>query len=142
MANPVSIRDSRPIACCNVVYKCIPKILAQRMHEVLPLIINKTQSSFIKGRAIEDNVPMMHELVRGYQKDEGPPRCSFNIDLTKAYDSMDWGFLFDVMAAMGFPDMFVNWVEYCVSTPHFSVVIMVDWKASSEGLGVPVCFFL
>lgn len=108
MANPASIRDSRPIACCNVVYKCIPKILAQIMHEVLPLIINKTQSSFIKGRAIEDNVIMMHELVRGYQKDEGPPRCSFNIDLTKAYDSMDWGFLFDVMAAMGFPDMFVT----------------------------------
>ena len=47
---PNTIRDFRPISCCNVSYKCITKILATRMQLVLPALINQAQSAFVKGR--------------------------------------------------------------------------------------------
>lgn len=63
---PNSIKDYRPIACCNTIYKCITKILANRMQVVLPVIIGPSQSAFIKGRSIMDNILLMQELMRGY----------------------------------------------------------------------------
>lgn len=53
----------------------------------------------------------MEELVRGYHKDEGPPRCAIKIDLMKAYDSVDWPFLFDVMRVMNFPSKYIQWIK-------------------------------
>lgn len=58
--------------------------------KVLPYLINKTQSAFIKGRSIVDNVLLMQEVVRGYHRDSGIPRCTIKVDIMKAYDSMDW----------------------------------------------------
>lgn len=50
IANPSTVKDFRPIACCTVLYKLIAKILASRLREVLPSIIYETQAGFIPGR--------------------------------------------------------------------------------------------
>lgn len=49
----------------------------------------------------------MQEIVKNYHKAEGRPRCAIKMDLMKAYDSVDWAFLFDIMAIMEFPKQFV-----------------------------------
>lgn len=126
---PSSIRDFRPISCCNVIYKCITKVLATRMPCVLPSIIDQAQSAFLKGRSIADNVLLMQELVRGYHRDGGFPRCAIKIDLMKAYDSVDWTFLFDCMICMDFPPLFVRWVRECVCSAKYSVIL----NGSMEG---------
>lgn len=87
--SPSSIHDYRPISCCNVVYKCITKVLANRLQPILPCLINQAQFSFVKGCSIVDNVLLMQELVRGYHRDDKDPRCAIKIDLMKAYDSVD-----------------------------------------------------
>ena len=61
-----SIKDYRPISCCSVIYKCITKIIANRLKQFLPVIISGNQSAFIGGRSIADNVLLVHELVKGY----------------------------------------------------------------------------
>lgn len=104
-AAPNSIKGYRPNACCNTVYKCITKILANRLQSVLPKIIGPTQSALIKGRSIMDNILPMQELVRGYHRDQGPARCAIKLDVMKAYDTVDWDFLFEVMQCMEFPFM-------------------------------------
>lgn len=56
VAVPDTMRNFRPIACCNVVYKCITKILVQRFRPYLDSIIGGQQSAFIPGRHIADNI--------------------------------------------------------------------------------------
>lgn len=50
------MRDYRPIACCNVLYKVVSKIPANRLKKLLPSIISENQSAFIKGRLLMENV--------------------------------------------------------------------------------------
>jgi len=60
-----SIKNYRPIACCSVIYnKIISKVLTNRMQGVLDSIIRESQSVFIKGRVIFDNIILSHELVK------------------------------------------------------------------------------
>ncbi|KAG5542725.1 hypothetical protein RHGRI_015741 [Rhododendron griersonianum] len=133
VAVPISMKEYRPIACCNVLYKCITKVLAKRMQGILPLIINHGQSAFLKGRSIADNILLMQELVKNYHRDEGPPRCAIKIDLMKAYDSVSWVFLSEMMVAMQFPIQFIQWVMYCVPTAWFSVSLNGNLEGFFKG---------
>ena len=63
--NPTCMNDYRPISLCSTAYKCITKIIAGRLQEVLPNLINVSQSAFIKGRKISDNILMAQELIQG-----------------------------------------------------------------------------
>ncbi|XP_024989193.1 uncharacterized protein LOC112523748 [Cynara cardunculus var. scolymus] len=87
--NASCVTDYRPIVCCNVLLKCISKIIVERIKGSLDVLISKAQSAFILGRQITDNILMAHELVAGYQKSEREPKCAFKIDIRKAYDTVD-----------------------------------------------------
>ncbi|XP_059663757.1 uncharacterized protein LOC132309469 [Cornus florida] len=86
-SNPSFLNDYRPISCCNIIYKCIAKLLASKLQLTLPHIIDTTQTAFVQGRKITDSILLAHVLLRGYHKDIGPPRCAIKIDLMKAFDS-------------------------------------------------------
>jgi hypothetical protein len=64
--NPTTVSDFRPIACCNVIYKCITKILANRLQIYLGSLVSSNQSAFIKGRSISENILLAQELLRNY----------------------------------------------------------------------------
>ncbi|GJT92150.1 RNA-directed DNA polymerase, eukaryota, reverse transcriptase zinc-binding domain protein [Tanacetum coccineum] len=74
----------RPIACCNVVYKCISKVIVNRLKEGLGSIINCNQSAFISGRKISDNILLAQEFMNGYGCRGGAQRCAFKVDIEKA----------------------------------------------------------
>ena len=86
--NPNIMRDFRPISCCSVVYKCITKILANRLQKHLPCLIGKNQSAFTKGKSILDNIFMAQEVVRGYGRSTLSLRCVIKIDIQKAFDTL------------------------------------------------------
>ena len=79
--NPSRIQEYRPISCCSVIYKCITKILANRLKKVLLDVIGPNQIVFIAERSITDNVLMAQKLVRGYGRSTLSPRCAIKIDL-------------------------------------------------------------
>ncbi|KAJ9545220.1 hypothetical protein OSB04_024927 [Centaurea solstitialis] len=91
--NATCVTDFRPISCCTVLYKCISKILVDRIKPYLDGLISRSQSAFVPGRRIFDNILMAHELVVGYHLNSGAPRCAFKIDIRKSYDMVDWNFL-------------------------------------------------
>ncbi|CAN1293082.1 LINE-1 retrotransposable element ORF2 protein [Linum perenne] len=123
VANPSQVREYRPISCCSLFYKCIAKLLAVRMQLVLPDVISASQSGFVKGRKIVDNILLAQELVRMYNRTGVSPRSTIKIDLMKAFDSVHWGYLFNMLFAMGFPDKFIGWLRACVVTASYSVSV-------------------
>ncbi|KAH9684395.1 reverse transcriptase domain-containing protein [Citrus sinensis] len=121
---PEFLSDMRPIALCNVLYKIISKMLANRMKLVLDLVISDSQSAFVPGRAITNNIiisaEIMHFLKRKWQGKNGV--AALKIDMSKAYDRIKWKFLQDMMLKMGFDAKWVALMMLCVSTVRYRVL--------------------
>ncbi|KAI9176948.1 hypothetical protein LWI28_009034 [Acer negundo] len=84
------MKDFRPISCCNTLYKIIAKIIANRIKPCLPDIISPSQSAFVAGRSIGDNILLAQELMWNYHTDIGCPRLALKVDLMKPFDMVDW----------------------------------------------------
>lgn len=106
--NAVSAKDFRPIACCTILYKIVSKILANRLKEVLDTVISANQSAFVKGRLILDNIILSHEIVKGYNRKNISPRCVVKVDIQKAFDSVEWPFLHQMLVELGFPYRYIG----------------------------------
>nr|GEX55216.1 hypothetical protein [Tanacetum cinerariifolium] len=87
VVSPSRVNDFRPISCCNVLFKCISKIIANRIKESLKVLVSANQSAFVPGRNISDNILLTQEFMHNYHLDRGPPRCAFKVDIQKAYDT-------------------------------------------------------
>ncbi|CAN1162171.1 LINE-1 reverse transcriptase homolog [Linum perenne] len=111
--NAANIRDFRPIACCNALYKCVAKVLSNRLVSCLPDVTSQNQSTFVKGRQIGDNIHLKHMS----------PRCAIKIDLRKAFDSVHIPFLLVVLKAMRFPPTFITWIKSCLQTVMLGIGI-------------------
>ncbi|GJU46490.1 RNA-directed DNA polymerase, eukaryota, reverse transcriptase zinc-binding domain protein [Tanacetum coccineum] len=61
--------------------------------------------------------------MHNYHLDRGSPRCAFKVDIQKAYDTVDWDFLKQVLLAFGFHDRMILWIMECVTTISFSISI-------------------
>ncbi|MFS7905001.1 putative RNA-directed DNA polymerase [Helianthus anomalus] len=118
-----SITDYRPISCCNTLYKCISKIISDRMKDGLADIVSINQSAFVSGRRISDNILLTQELMHNYHRKVSPPRCAFKIDIQKAYDTVEWSFLEGTLTGFGFHTKMVKWIMACVASTSFSLAI-------------------
>lgn len=133
----IEMKDFRPISCCNVIYKVISKILANRLKLILPKFIAQNQSTFVKERLLMENVLLATELVKDYLKASISPRCTLKIDISKAFDSVQWSFLLNILSALNFPEKFVHWIRLCISTASFSVQVsgeLAGYFGSQRGL--------
>nr|GEU97519.1 RNA-directed DNA polymerase, eukaryota, reverse transcriptase zinc-binding domain protein [Tanacetum cinerariifolium] len=83
---PDKVTDFRLIACCNVIYKCISKVITNRMKGLLGDYVGLNQSAFVSKRHIQDNILLSQELLKGYDRKDGPNRVAMKIDIQKAYD--------------------------------------------------------
>nr|XP_018634159.1 uncharacterized protein LOC104119208 [Nicotiana tomentosiformis] len=96
---PSTVKDHRPIACCTTVYKIISKVITKRIKSVLDGLIGHSQSAFIEGRCIIENILLSHELFKGYSRKGVSPRCALKVDLRKAYDTLE-----EIVEALGFTE--------------------------------------
>ena len=119
--NADRVEDFRPTACCNVIYKVISKIMALRLAPALLSIIDPAQAAFIQNRRMVDNIYLLQELLRQYGRKRSSPRCILNIDIRKAFDTVDWDFIHDMLQALNFPPVFISWTMTCISSTSLSL---------------------
>ncbi|KAL9689657.1 hypothetical protein QQ045_010046 [Rhodiola kirilowii] len=95
--------DYRPISCCNVTYKIVASLLAGRLKDILPDIVNPAQGAFVKDRSIVGNICLAQQLLNGYGRKNISERVAWKIDLWKAYDTIDWKFMESMLQNLKFP---------------------------------------
>jgi hypothetical protein len=124
-SNPCSVSDFRPISLCNVLYKLISKILANRLKKVLPSIISSTQSAFIPRRLITDNILAAYETMHTMQNNMWSKTgyMGLKLDMSKAYDRVKWPFLEVVMCKLDFEEGWIKMIMSCVRTVKWSVLV-------------------
>ena len=107
---PEKMSDFRPISLCDVIYKIISKVLANRLKRILPNIISFTQSAFVLGCLITDNVLVAYELLHTMHSRKKCKKGSLalKLDISKAYDRVEWPFLKGIMTKLSFPEAWIN----------------------------------
>ena len=123
--NPERLKDLRPISLCNVVYKIASKVLSNRLKVILLDIISLNQSAFVPGRMITDNVLLAYEMTHYMQTKRGGQEsfAAVKLDMSKAYDRVEWLFLKMMMDRLGFDEKWVDIIMKCVSTVTYRIKV-------------------
>jgi hypothetical protein len=107
--SPERLEDYRPISLCNITYKIISKCLVNRLRPFLNGLISETQSAFIPERLITDNAVIAFECFHKIQGSKNPndTHCAYKLDLSKAYDRVDWNFLERSLRKLDFSETWI-----------------------------------
>ena len=134
-ARPNRMTELRPISLCNVGYKIISKVLCQRLRGLLPKLISETQSAFVSGRLISDNILIAQEMFHGLRTNNAckDKFLAIKTDMSKAYDRVEWLFVKRVLLKMGFSNDWVALMMHCISSVNYKVLL----NGQSKGHIVP-----
>ena len=118
----VDIRDFRPASLVHGAIKIFAKTLSVRLTDVITELVGVHQSVFMCGQSIHDNFMMV----------QGTARClhalkissvMLKLDISKAFDSIQWPFLVEVLSAMGFSSRWIGWIYGLLTTSSTHVLI-------------------
>lgn len=120
--HPKKVADLRPISLCNVLMRILSKVMGNRLTPTLNTIISEKQSAFIEGRLLTDNALIAYE-VNHYirRKTQGKVGVAgLKVDISKAYDRLEWSFIEEMFQRFDFPALWVDRVMKCVKSVSYS----------------------
>lgn len=133
---PATFGDFRPIALCNLLYKLISKIIADRLKRALSTHISEEQFGFLEGRQIHDAIGITQELIHSI-KIHKRKAMLLKMDLVKAYDRANWSFIRLILIKIGMPPLFIKWIMACIRSINIVVLVNgspTDFFSCSRGL--------
>ncbi|CAL5394180.1 unnamed protein product [Camellia sinensis] len=119
---PVSLSDFRPISLISFIYKILSKVLTKRLKLVLPNIVSEAQLAFLGGRNILNGVLIANEIVDWWKK-SNKQGVIIKLDFEKAFDTVSWEFIFDLLVKFRFGPKWLGWMKSCLSTANISILV-------------------
>ena len=120
---PEVIGNYRPISLCNTIYKIITKVIVARVRPLLDKLISPYQAAFIPGRRGVDNTIIAQELIHTIGRTKGKRGyMAIKIDLAKAYDKIEWGFIREMLINFNFPNRLSDLILSCVTSVSTSLL--------------------
>ena len=123
--NPERVTDFRPISLCNVIYMIVSKVIANRLKPWLNSLISETRSAFTVGRLIIDNILIafesLHHIKIGYFGKKS--FMALKLDISKAYNRVEWLFLEKILLKMGFQASWVSLIMECITPVSYSILV-------------------
>ena len=117
-----SIKDYRPISLVHSFAKLVTKILANRLAGYLNQLVSPNQSAFIKGRFILDNFMLVQHTTK-FLHQQKQARILLKLDITKAFDSVSWPFLLEVLNQLGFGQIWCDIISGLLGTSSTQVLL-------------------
>ena len=108
--NKLYLENWRPISFLNIDYKIVTKTIAGRISKILPKLIHEDQTGYVKGRNIGQNIRLVKDIMKITALENIPGMAIF-IDFKKAFDSVDWNFLANVLEAFNFGPQIRKWIK-------------------------------
>lgn len=115
-------KNWHPISLLNVNYKLCARALAGRLFKVIQYVIALGQTCGVLGRFIGENVALLRNVIE-YADEFNLPLAILSLDQEKAFDGLDWPFLFSTLSSMGFGPNFISWVKFLYKDIRSAVLL-------------------
>ena len=119
-ADPAECSSWRPVSLLNSDIKLLAKALASRLDPCLPNIISGDKTGFIRGRQLSSNIRRLLNIVMSKSNSQ-EAEMVISMDAEKAFDRVEWGYLFSVLNKFGFGQRYISWIQLLYSAPTASV---------------------
>ncbi|GKV23269.1 hypothetical protein SLEP1_g33018 [Rubroshorea leprosula] len=101
----------------------IEEVIVNRLRPHLQNLIGPWQSSFLSGRSTSDNIILVQEAVQSMRRLKGKKGAlALKIDLHKAFDRVDWGFLKEVLIDFNLPEPLIQLIMFSVTSLQLSII--------------------
>uniref|UniRef100_A0A3B3CPH8 Reverse transcriptase domain-containing protein n=1 Tax=Oryzias melastigma TaxID=30732 RepID=A0A3B3CPH8_ORYME len=118
--NLIECGSYRPISLLNCDYKILAKVLARRLEKVLPNIVSPDQTGFIKDRRFFFSIRRLFNIL--YTPSTDKSECIISMDAEKAFDRVEWEYLFETLRRFGFGSSFLSWIKLLYACPSAMVL--------------------
>ncbi|PNX73217.1 ribonuclease H [Trifolium pratense] len=127
ISQPEYVNQFRPISLCNSIYKVVSKVVVARLKECIPIIVSPFQTGFVPGRNIHENIVVAKEMMHSMERMKGNKGYfAIKVDLSKAYDKINWEFIWRVLMEIKLPDNLIKLIMHMVT----SVETNVKWNGA------------
>jgi hypothetical protein len=118
----LEVKDYRSISLVHSFVKIITKLLASRLAEKLPSLVSQCQSAFVNGRCIHDNFILVQQAAKALHRQKDS-RVHLKLDISKAFDSVSWTFLLEVLKHLGFGPLWCNLLSKMLKSSSIRLLV-------------------
>uniref|UniRef100_A0A8C5MEQ8 Reverse transcriptase domain-containing protein n=1 Tax=Leptobrachium leishanense TaxID=445787 RepID=A0A8C5MEQ8_9ANUR len=131
--DPAAVESYRPISLINFDAKIFAKVLANRLSPLLQDLVHPDQVGFVPNRQLFDNTRRNADLI-WWLSSRATPSLILSLDAEKAFDRVEWPFLFATLSRLGLPDFYINMVRALYSGMSAQVRV-----PGSSPIRFPIC---
>ncbi|KAL0396259.1 UNVERIFIED_CONTAM: Retrovirus-related Pol polyprotein from type-2 retrotransposable element R2DM [Sesamum calycinum] len=121
--SPQSWSEFRPISLCYVTNKILSKLVYTKISQALPDLISPSQSGFMPGRLIADNILLAQEMTHHLDMRHSKGNLILKLDMSKTYDRVKWKILYAILEKMGFLARFIALIKHAIEHCWFTILV-------------------